>query len=228
MRVVPMLGLLLLGIAAFEVYWVRDRILDAELPPDSLAALKERLGALPATLGDGEYRPDVYEIDPEVVERSGADAYVARGYRDSSGSVYRVYIGGAIRNRESFHAPNYCLPGAGWDVEDQRRVASPMGGEDASMSRLVVKQGQAQMVVYYWFQCGRRQTAFDLVARWYRFLDFVASSFGLVDGEKIPPTMIASIYVPFRGTMEEADQRARRFMEAVRPALMDAVKPDGK
>lgn len=224
-RIVPILGLAVLLLATIQVYVVRDRILDAEIPPEKLQALKERLNRFPRELGGGRYTSVEYEIDPGVVEESGADAYVARGYRDENGAIYRVYIGGAIRNRESFHAPNYCMPAGGWELQQQRTVDSPMGDEGARVRLLVAEKAGARMLVYYWFQSGRRQTDHDLVARWYRFLDFVSSSLGFTDADSIPPTMIATVYVPFTETPEAAEQRARVFMKNVRPALMGAVAP---
>ena len=135
MRIVRTFGLALLVLAAVEVYVVRDRILNSEVPPEMARELKDRLGAFPRELAGGKYQYVEYELDPEMVRRSGADAFVTRAYRDESGSIYRVYIGGAIRNRESFHAPNYCMPAAGWEIQDQRSVDSPMGDEGSRLRR---------------------------------------------------------------------------------------------
>jgi EpsI family protein len=224
-RVISVAGILLLALAVVAVYLVRDRVLSADAPPARIAQLGERLAGLPLQLDDGRYDGERYEISPQVIEASGADAYVACAYRDEKGATYRVYIGGAIRNRESFHAPNYCMPAAGWEIVSQQSVPSPMGDTDARLRRLDLRKGDARMLVFYCFQCGRRQTDDDLVARWYRFLDFVSASFGLFDGDPIQPTMISTIYVPYGGSTEDADKRARRFMKAIRPALLSAVDP---
>ena len=224
-RLVSIAGILLLAAGAVLTHVVRHRILHVEASPELVAQLRRRLAAMPRELGSGEYAPAEYEINSAVVERSGADAYVARGYKDSEGRNYRVYIGGAIRNRESFHAPNYCMPAAGWEILSQSSVASPMVEAGNRISRLDLRKGNARMLVYYWFQCGRRQTDHDLVARWYRFLDFVSAALDLFAHTPVQPTMISQIYVPYEGDADSADERARRFMDAVRPALLQAVDP---
>jgi len=224
-RALPIAGIALLALASVQVYSLRHRILHVAASPELIGALHRRLSNFPPELGEGRYRREDWRLDPRVVAASGADTHVARAYRDEAGRVYRVYIGGAINNHESFHAPNYCMPAAGWEVLRQDSVPSPMSDGDGKLRRLDLRKGHARMLVYYWFQCGRRQTDHDLVARWYRFLDFLAGSFGRNGGETVQPTMIATIYVPFDGSADAAEERAYQFMRSVRPALHQAIDP---
>lgn len=218
-RVFAYLGLALFAFATVQVFVVRDRILGLEVSEADLASLKQRLERLPERFGEGAFEPFPFEVNEEMVRQSGADTYATRGYRDPEGAVYRVYIGGAIRNRESFHAPNYCMPAAGWEILDQQSVESPMQSDGSRIRRLHARRGNDRMLVYYWFQCGSRQTDHDLVARWFRFLDFVTGA----GDDALQPTMIVQIYVPFEGSSESAMKRSREFMRSIGPALVQAV-----
>jgi EpsI family protein len=115
------------------------------------------------------------------------------------------------------------MPAQGWEILSQRSVPSPMTGDGARLRSLDLRLGNERMLVYYWFQCGRRQTDHDLVARWYRFLDFIANSLDPAEEAKLQPTMIATIYVPYTGTVEDARARATEFMQGVGPSLLRAI-----
>jgi len=223
-RIAVGLTLFILAAAAAEVHLVRHRLSSADASPEELRALLDRFSQMDRVLGDGAYRGEPYTIDEKTVRNSGADTYGAMQYQDSAGLPYQVYIGGAIANQESFHAPSYCLPSAGWEMLSHDSVPLDFyntGRSNPTMRRLDMQYGTERLLVYYWFQSGDRIADHDLVVRWYRFRDLLSSG-------PLRPTMIVSVYIPYAGDVGAAEQRASKFLHAVGPALKRAVQPEPK
>lgn len=204
----------------WRVYAVRDRLGREDADPVLLARIQEGL-RLPYEIGDGKYRGADHEIDAAIIEGAGADVYGSVRYQDAQGHAFRVYIGGAIGNQENFHAPSYCLPAAGWEVQANGVipiVGSSAGEHGATMRRLFLQQGREKMLVYYWFQAGDRIADHEWAIRWYRFLDL------LVD-KAFRPTMIVTIYVPVTDAVAAAEERAMQFLRTMGPHIDRALLP---
>ncbi len=187
-------------------------------------AAADRMGvafaSLPLEIGD--YRGERRTWDEATVRASGADAYGSVRYVDGRQRVYDLFVGGALRNAENFHAPNVCMPSAGWETLSANEVASRASGdaEAPTLRRLMLQRGDERMLVYYWFQAGDRLASSEWAVRGYRLLD-------LLRGHDLSPTLIISAYVPVEGDLAAADEAAQRFLAALAPHLRAAISRGG-
>ena len=208
---------LLLALSALGAYRMRARLGGEGVDPRARAELQASLNRLPVAIEGTSLRGEVVEWDAATIATSGADAYRAITYRDDGGDAFQLYVGGAYRNDDAFHAPNVCMPTANWEVLGDE-VVSRAGGRPAR--RLLLMKGKEQLVVFYWFQAGRRVACDEWTVRWYRLLD-------LLRGEPLPPTMIVTCYVPVRAGVEEAHAAGMLFLDLIDPYLQAASVPGG-
>ncbi|MHC4952296.1 MAG: exosortase C-terminal domain/associated protein EpsI [Planctomycetota bacterium] len=219
-RAIPIIAVLLLAVAGWQVYTIRGRLAAGDADPAQLALLKSNLEHLPLEVGDGAYQGKPHEVDLQVIRDAGADAYGSVQFLDDEGNRYRLYVGGAVANAENFHAPSYCLPSSGWEVLEhtiEPLVGLPGVSADARMRRMTIQKGRERMVVYFWFQAGSRTTDDEFMVRIYRFMD-------LLLGAPFRPTMIVTVYVSADDDLVTADSRGRDFLSALGPHLMRALK----
>jgi len=207
-------AVLALTVSSYAAGSVRTRLGDANVDDAAVARMSAAFGSLP--LAFGEYRGERRVWDERTVRGSGADAYGSVRYKDANRGTYDVFVGGALRNDENFHAPNVCMPSAGW--ETLSAAESALNG--APMQRLVLQRGEERMVVYYWFQAGDRLAGNEWAVRFYRLLD-------LLRGEPLSPTLIVSVYVPVEDDVAATDKATRRFLAALAPDLRVATSSGG-
>jgi EpsI family protein len=180
--------------------------------PDTEAAdaaqMQARFLALPRDVD--AYRGEPRTWDERTVRASGADAYAAMRYADPEGRSYDLFLGGALRNDDNFHAPDVCMPTAGWETlsDEDVQLAAPA----LTARRLLLQKGAERMFVTYWFQAGDRPAADEWAVRFYRLLD-------LLRGRALTPTLIVSVYVPVAGDDADAAAASERFLVALAPHL---------
>lgn len=210
--------LLLLVAATGGVYLFRSRIGAQDADPAVVAQVQARLGALPDEIEGGRYSGEPKAMDEEIVKASGADCYASRVYHDRQGRSFQVYIGGSVRNTESFHAPTYCMPAAGWETLEDGTApfAAFDAASDARQRRLRLQHGDDHMLVYFWLQAGDRIANHEFLIRWLRLLD-------LFRGRPLRPAVIVTIYVPVFGTVEETEKAALEFQKAIGPSIRAAL-----
>ncbi|MCK6462098.1 MAG: EpsI family protein, partial [Planctomycetes bacterium] len=181
--------------------------------------MEAAFSALPLDLG--EYRGERRDWDERTVKASGADAYGSVCYVDTLGRIYEVFVGGALRNDENFHAPNVCMPTAGWETLAAAEQRHPLGSQASpAMQRLLLQRGEERMLVYYWFQAGDHLAGNEWDVRIRRLVD-------LLGGRDLPPTLIISVYVSVEDDVPAADSAAKRFLDALAPYLRAATSSGG-
>ena len=72
------------------------------------------------------------------------------------------------------------------------------------------------MLVYFWFQAGDRRATDEFAVRWSRLLDLLAD-------KPLSPTVIASVYVPVRGSLEATETAAEEFLTAIAPHIHEVA-----
>jgi len=210
-------ALLLLAVSAVGAHRMRSRLGGEGANPAAKAALQAALDRLPVHLPGSSLQGEVVELDAATVAASGADAYRSIAYRDDRGDAFHVYIGGAYRNDDNFHAPDICMPTANWEVLRDDTVSRGAAGP---VRRLLLMKGREQILVFYWFQAGERVACDEWTVRWYRLVD-------LLRGAPLPPTMIVTCYVPVREGIEEAHAAGISFLDMLDPYLRDAAVSGG-
>lgn len=213
----------LLALAVWQVHSVRSQLASEDADPAAVAQLRASLTNLPLVLEDGRYVGTPAPVEPEIVRQAGADSYASVSYKNAQGNSFRLYVGGAIRNQENFHAPSFCMPASGWELLDEGTVpfsCYPSATHEPTMRRLLLQLGNERMLVYYWFQAGNRIANHEWMIRWYRFLDLLAK-------EPFRPTLIVTVYARVVRDVEQTEEATQEFLRSVGPQLRASIAHGG-
>lgn len=104
--------------------------------------------------------------DREIAENerrvAGMTDYLFRVYRGSREGAFSVYVGyyDSQATGRTIHSPRNCLPGAGWQAVQSGVQDLDLGGRSVTVNRYILANGEAQALVYYWYQ-GRGRVAWS-------------------------------------------------------------------
>ena len=96
-------------------------------------------------------------LDDQTLELLKPDDYIQRTYVNAEGRPVYLFIAYYFsqRNGKTFHSPQNCLPGSGWEITTRGRVALP--NEVATINDFTIAKESFRMLTYYWYQ-GRGRT----------------------------------------------------------------------
>jgi EpsI family protein len=199
-------------------YWISVAILVMAVPlPSYLTGsrkieLRRPLDDLSFEIGNWRGR-DEYLSD--AVRRAlGTNDILLRQYVDGEGHAVGLYVSYFPRQQhgESSHSPKHCLPGAGWQPFEARRVRYPLATDGSQMinEMLYEKQGQRQLV-FYWFRERERIIASEYTAKWYLIWDAISRH--RTDGA------LFRISAPVLDSEEATRERCFDFMRVALPEL---------
>lgn len=197
--------LVLAGVAVSEVGQRQ------ELRPDRLP-----LTAFPLRLD--EWRASESRLDAQVEVSLGLDDYVIADYRRGEADLVNFYAAyyGSQRKGVSPHSPQVCIPGGGWLITDLSRLPvtltlSSGGGFD--VNRVIIEREGQRQLVYYWFEQRGRRIANEYWVKWYLLRDALLRNRS--DGALVRlTTPIRAFEAP-----ADADQRLQDFMQLAVPRL---------
>lgn len=127
------------------------------------------------------------------------------------------------RKGESAHSPRSCLPGAGWRISGRENIPVNYMQDDVSrsinVSRMLVQQGDARYLMYFWFKQRDRHITNEYLVKWYLFWDGFTRN--RTDG-----ALIRVMYpVPKGSKVEHADEVVKSFLSNALPIVTEYV-PD--
>ncbi len=164
----------------------------------------------PLTIDDWSGAPT--PLDPQVEVGLGADDYLSAYFRNASEAagvdLFLSYYYTQIDGR-SIHAPEICLPGAGWEIFSIGPVEVPLPGTEfgaVTLNRAVIQKGLERQLVYYWFEGRGRHMSHDFLTRAYTVID--SATMNRTDGGLV--RVITPILPEER--VADADARAQRFL----------------
>lgn len=146
----------------------------AEVQP---VPIKKPLASFPHTIGEYSLS-NAFQSSAEVVEMLGVDDYIQYNYLRPDGRRINLYVGyyKAVGVTGSYHSPRNCIPGGGWGIDaiETRDLDRGIGGTGtAEVSSMLIRNGNAYQVVYYWFQNRGRIIASEYWEKMYLVLDAV-------------------------------------------------------
>jgi EpsI family protein len=172
------------------------------------------LTTFPAVLGHfHEIQEGV--IDPDTREVLKADDLMSRVYADGASrqELFIAYFK-TQRQGQSPHSPKNCLPGSGWQTvsEETGRVDVPVAGGSIHINQYVVSKGDAQSVVYYWYQSQGRVIADEFAAKFYLVSDSIR--------HHRSDTALVRVVVPIaQNQTKEAEKSGYEFIQTAYPVI---------
>jgi EpsI family protein len=124
---------------------------------------------------------------------------------------------------ESTHSPRTCIPGGGWAITSiepvEVRPDGALPGATLRLNRAVIRKGESQQLVYYWFRQRGRTLTDEFAVKWFILQD------GLMRDRSDGALLRLVTPVAEGESIERADERLRAFLGTVAPRL-GAYIPD--
>jgi len=154
-------------------------------------------------------------IDQDTRDILKADDLMSRFYAGPKGGaeLFIAYFK-TQRQGQSPHSPKNCLPGSGWQTvpSETGRVDIPVSGGSININRYVVTKGEAQSVVYYWYQSQGRVIADEFAAKFYLVSDSIR--------HHRSDTALVRVVVPIRQNRTQLSEKIGvDFIEAFYPVV---------
>ena len=178
------------------------------------------LSSFPAQLGNWDSTQ--IELDNETLAILGAGDFLERVYQNPASKLPAIDLFLAYfpsqRTGDTIHSPQHCLPGAGWNPEENTRVTLSLPGHGPfPANRYVIAKGDARKLVLYWYWAHDRGVASEYWAKYYLVKDSIRMNRS--DGALV---RIVSDMFPGE-TPDAAQQRILPFASAVGPLLDDYI-----
>jgi EpsI family protein len=196
-------GVLLLQAAAFYAVASRAEATPPVAPLNSFAN------------GIGEWsKTREFPLEKEEADVLRADDTTNRIYANPQGTEASLFIAFFKTQRygQSPHSPKNCLPGAGWQYNQDRKlpIAVPGLAEPIRVNEYVIARGDEESVVLYWYHSHKRVIAGELAAKIWLVADAVRY--------RRSDTALVRVIVPVRdGAREAAERSAIEFVQASFP-----------
>jgi exosortase D (VPLPA-CTERM-specific) len=134
------------------------------------------LSEIPAKLGDWTQKGSDIRFSEQTESVLRTSDYVMREYADPMGRFANLYIGyyASQRTGATYHSPQNCLPGAGWEMNQPELVEiTTPSGKTFIANRYIIENGQSKAVMIYWYQGRGRATSSEYSDKVYTVLDSV-------------------------------------------------------
>jgi exosortase D (VPLPA-CTERM-specific) len=135
---------------------------------------RELFSAFPLLKGEWIGRED--RLEDNILEALGLTDYIVANYRRSDDpmpvSFYTAFYN-SQRTEAKIHSPRSCMPGGGWEIAElsQVDISEALGREGPTVNRVLIRLGNQQQLVYYWFQQRGRVFTNEYLAKWYLLWD---------------------------------------------------------
>jgi exosortase D (VPLPA-CTERM-specific) len=178
---------------------------------------RTRFSAFPDVLD--EWRGQPQALPPAIVRGLDVDDYLLTNYvrRDERVPVnlYVAYYS-SQRKGASIHSPRSCLPGHDWEIVSltTRKIPEVASrGAPLAVNRVLISQGPARQLVYYWFEQRGRQLTSEYAVKWYLLWD--AIELNRTDGALVRFTTP----IPPGTSVDTAEERMQEFLRLAYPKL---------
>ncbi len=178
------------------------------------------LSAFPAQIANWDSSEVVQ--DQSTLDVLGNGDFLERTYQDPNHKLPYVDLFLAYfpsqRAGETPHSPQHCLPGSGWNPDENVRITLSLPGHTPfPANRYVISKAGERRLVLYWFWAHDRGVASEYWAKFYLVKD--AIQMNRSDG-----SLVRLVTPMFRGeTPEAAQQRILPITSAVVPLLNEYI-----
>jgi len=113
------------------------------------------------------YRATKQTVSDEERRVAGMSDYVARAYWQDTTLAFTTYVGYYERQAQghTIHSPKNCLPGAGWEILHGGTATVVAADGPHVVNRYLLKNGNDEAVVYYWYQGRGRVVASEYTVK---------------------------------------------------------------
>ena len=148
-------------------------------------------------------------LPPATLKALDATSYIVRNYRKGDQRL-ELFIAFYAQQRagESMHSPQHCLPGAGWEIWQQRSASVTVSGKEIEINQDRIENLGSREIMFYWYQSRNRVVASEYLGKLFLARDTLVS--GQTAGS------IVRIILP---DTPEASQEGMAFATKLIPAV---------
>jgi EpsI family protein len=170
----------------------------------------------------GNWNGTEIELDKQTLDILGAGDFMERVYQSPSDKLPVVDLFLAYfpsqRAGDTIHSPQHCLPGAGWNPEENNRITLSLPGHSPfPANRYVIAKAGARKLVLYWYWAHNRGVASEYWAKYYLVADSIRMNRS--DGALV---RITTDMFPGE-TADAAQERLLPFASKISPLLDDYI-----
>ncbi len=121
---------------------------------------RRQLSDFPPALGDWKQKGDEIRFGEATESVLRVSDYTMREYVTGDGRIANIYVGyyATQKTGTTYHSPQNCLPGAGWEMSEPDIVEIPRdNGTSFTANRYIIVNGPYREIMIYWYQ-GRGRT----------------------------------------------------------------------
>lgn len=185
------------------------------------AVVRKPLKEFPAELGQWKQKGDDIKFSQATESVLRASDYVMRDYFSPDGRKVNLYVGyyASQRTGSTYHSPQNCLPGSGWELNrpGSVTVATPSGRVFTANS-YIVQNGQYKEVLVYWYQGRGRAVASEYSDKVLTVMDSIFRSRS--DGSMV------RVMTPVGGGDEETALKAALELSSQTAEKLNIFVPD--
>jgi exosortase D (VPLPA-CTERM-specific) len=162
---VPILATLLL--ASLFINWFENR--------GEALVTRQNLNLVSNNLGDWKQRGGDIKFSPQTESVLRASDYVMREY-EKNNTVANLYIGyyASQRGGATYHSPQNCLPGAGWEMNQPQLVEiTTKNGKSFNANKFFIENGTKREIMVYWYAGRGRANASEYTDKFFTIIDSV-------------------------------------------------------
>lgn len=137
---------------------------------------RQPLSRIPAVLGDWRQSGGEVRFDEQTESILRTSDYTMRNYYLPNGRGANVYVGyyASQRTGATYHSPQNCLPGAGWEMKNPEiiNITTP-SGKTFEANRYIIENDKRKDILIYWYQGRGRAVASEYSDKVYTVLDSI-------------------------------------------------------
>jgi EpsI family protein len=175
--------------------------------------LNAPLAAFPTVFGNWRLTQEGV-VDKETQDVLRADDTLTREYAEPDGRSVNLFIAYFQTQRygQSPHSPKNCLPGSGWQKEEEGTIGVPVAGDTIRINRYLVSKGENESIVLYWYQSQGRVIANEFSAKFHLVADSIRTHRS--------DTALVRVVIPTNASSHQrSDAVGRDFVTAAYPVI---------
>jgi len=138
---------------------------------------RKALSEIPAALGEWRQKGNDIRFSEQTESVLRTSDYMMRDYYLPDGARANLYVGyyASMRTGATYHSPQNCLPGAGWEMKNPAlvEIKTPRG-KTFTANRYIIQNGDYSEVLIYWYEGRGRAVASEYADKIYTVFDSVA------------------------------------------------------
>lgn len=138
---------------------------------------RKPLSEIPAQLGEWKKVGEDIRFEEQTEAILRTSDYMMREYFSSKqGRIANVYVGyyASQRTGATYHSPQNCLPGAGWEMKRPQTIKiTTSSGRTFEANHYIIENNKYKEVLIYWYQGRGRAVASEYDDKIYTVLDSI-------------------------------------------------------